>query len=113
MRAAASVRRVQRLAIALAFGTVATHEASAQSKPDSTAARDPIAAALDSLHHDANGMSLDRAAISSGARTVESAQHLPGDVASWHGPLEIRGTVDGNAVALGSDVVLLPGGHVR
>jgi hypothetical protein len=97
----------------LVLGITATHELAAQAKTDSTAARDPIAAALDSLHRDANGMSLDRAAVSSGARTVESAEHLAGDVASWHGPLEIRGTVDGNAVALGSDVVLLPGGHVR
>jgi hypothetical protein len=113
VRAAARVRRARRLAIALAFGTIATHRVAAQAKTDSAAARDAIAAALDSLHRDANGMSLERAAVSSGARTVESAQHLAGDVASWHGPLEIRGAVDGNAVALGSDVVLLPGGHVR
>jgi hypothetical protein len=113
VRAAASVRRARRLVMVLVLGTIATQRSSAQAKPDSTAARDPIAAALDSLHRDANGMSLERAAVSSGARTVESAQHLAGDVASWHGPLEIRGTVDGNAVALGSDVVLLPGGHVR
>jgi hypothetical protein len=101
------------LGLGLGLGTIATHEVAAQVKADSAAARDPISAALDSLHRDANGMSLDRAAVSSGTRTIESAQHLAGDAGSWHGPLEIRGTVDGNAVALGSDVVLLPGGHVR
>jgi hypothetical protein len=117
VRAAASVRRAPRLVIVLVMvlapGTIATHQLSAQAKTDSAAQRDPISAALDSLHRDANGMSLDRAAVSSGARAVESTQHLTGDAASWHGPLEIRGTVDGNAVAIGSDVVLLPGGHVR
>jgi hypothetical protein len=96
----------------LGLGAIATHELSAQGKTDSGASSDPIAAALDSLHRDANGMSLDRASIASGARTIESAQRLTGDAASWHGPLEIRGTVDGNAVAIGSDVVVLPGGHV-
>jgi hypothetical protein len=111
--AAASVRRAPRLAIVLAMGMIAAHQLSAQATTDSAASRDPIAAALDSLHRDANGVSLDRTAISSGARTIESAQRLTGDAATWHGPLEIRGTVDGNAVAIGSDVVVLPGGHVR
>ncbi|HEY2895781.1 MAG TPA: hypothetical protein VGJ12_01490, partial [Gemmatimonadaceae bacterium] len=117
MRAAANVRRALRLALGLwvwlGLGTIATHEISAQAPPDSAFAKDPVAAVLDSLHRDANGLSLDRGAVSSGARTVESAQHLTGDAATWHGPLEIRGTIDGNAVAIGSDVVVLPGGHVR
>jgi hypothetical protein len=117
VRAAASVRRALQhtlvVALGLGLGTIAAHELSAQTKEDSGESRDPIAAAVDSLHRDANGMSLDRASISAGARTIESAQRLTGDVATWHGPLEVRGTVDGNAVAIGSDVVVLPGGHVR
>ena len=113
MRAAASVRRARRFALALLLAAAATSPIEAQSKSDSSRATDPIAAALDSLHRDANGLSLDRSLISANARTVEATQHLTGDVGSWHGPLEIRGTVDGNAVAIGSDVVLLPGGHVR
>ena len=117
MPAAASVRRALRLALvlgaSLGLGAIATQGLSAQANGDSVASKDPIAAALDSLHRDANGVSLERASVSSGARTVESAQRLTGDAASWHGPLEIRGTVDGNAVAIGSDVVVLPGGHVR
>jgi hypothetical protein len=113
VRAAANVRRALRLALVLGLGAIATRELSAQAQADSASSNDPIAAALDSLHRDANGLSLDRASVSSGARTVESAQRLTGDAASWHGPLEIRGTVDGNAVAIGSDVVVLPGGHVR
>jgi hypothetical protein len=58
-------------------------------------------------------MAIDRAEVANGARTVTSSEHLSGDVASWHGPLEISGTVDGNAAAIGGDIVLLPGGHVR
>jgi hypothetical protein len=72
-----------------------------------------VAATLDSLHRDANGMTLDRTEVGNGARTVKASEHVSGDVASWHGPLEISGTVDGNAAAIGGDVVLLPGGHVR
>jgi len=113
VRAPASVRRARSFAIALLGIAVAHNGIQAQSTTDSSRTADPISASLDSLHRDANGLSLDRSSVSASAHTVEAAQHLTGDVASWHGPLEIRGTVDGNAVAIGSDVVLLPGGHVR
>ena len=113
MRAAASVRRVRRVAIALVFGTIAAQGTEAQSQSAVSTPIDPIAAMLDSLHRDANGITLSRVAITSGARTVDATQHITGDVASWRGPLEIRGTVDGNAVAVDGDVVVLPGGHVR
>jgi hypothetical protein len=113
VRAAVSVRRARRYAFVLLAGAITGNVARAQGKADSTRAMDPIAASLDSLRRDANGLSLDRSVVSASAHTVEAAQHLTGDVASWRGPLEIRGTVDGNAVAIGSDVVLLPGGHVR
>ncbi len=113
MRAGASVRSARRGAIALLVVAIGADSGRAQASADSARALDPIAASLDSLHRDANGLSLDRAAVSASAHTVEATEHLTGDVASWHGPLEIRGTVDGNAVAIGSDVVILPGGHVR
>lgn len=116
MRAGASVRAVPRIAIAMLLAFVAISSLRAQSQSDSTrapASSDAIGAALDSLHRDANGLPLSRSALSESAHVVEENQHLPGDIASWHGPLEIRGIVDGNAVALGSDVVILPGGHVR
>ena len=113
MRAAASMRRARRIAIALSLAAVATTGLEAQRAAESTRTSDPVAAALDSLHRDANGLLLNRSAISESQRTVEATQHVTGDVGSWHGPLEIRGTVDGNAVSIGSDVVLLPGGHVR
>lgn len=112
MRASDSVRRLRRLTIGLLLGALTTQGARAQSAPQSPAS-DAVAASLDSLRSDANGMTLDRAEVQSGARTVEASQHLPGDVASYHGALQISGTVDGNAAAIGGDVVLLPGGHVR
>src|SRR6478672_10435281 len=106
------MRRARRIAIALLVAAVATTNIEAQRAADATRAQDPVAAALDSLHRDANGLSLARSAISESVHTVEAGQHITGDVGSWHGPLEIRGTVDGNAVAIGSDVVLLAGGAV-
>jgi hypothetical protein len=113
VRAGASVRRSRRLAVALFLGAIAFARTGAQTASTHPGAADPVAASLDSLRRDANGMALDRSLVHEGARTVEATEHLTGDVAAWHGPLEIRGTVDGNAVAIGGDVVLLPGGHVR
>lgn len=112
MRASDSVRRLRRLTIGLLLGALTTQGARAQSAPQSPVS-DAVAASLDSLRSDANGMTLDRAEVQSGARTVQASEHLPGDVASYHGALLISGTVDGNAAAIGGDVVLLPGGHVR
>lgn len=106
------MRRVRRLAIGLLFGATVSQGALAQ-RGQSAPPVDAMSASLDSLHRDANGMTLDRAEMQRGARTVASSEHLTGDVASWHGPLEISGTVDGNVAAIGGDVVLLPGGHVR
>ena len=106
------MRRLRRLAIGLLLGATTLHSARAQG-PSASPASDPVAATLDSLHRDANGMAIDRAEVAGGARTVSSSEHLSGDVASWHGPLEISGTVDGNAAAIDGDVVLLPGGPVR
>jgi hypothetical protein len=68
---------------------------------------------VDSLHRDANGVSIDPSAITQGARTVDASQHIAGDVGTLRGPLEIRGDVDGNAVAVGGDVIVLAGGHVH
>ena len=106
------MRRVRRLTIGLLLGATISLGVSAQSR-QSAPTSDAVAASLDSLHRDANGMTLDRAEVQRGARTVAASEHLSGDVASWRGPLEISGTVDGNAAAIFGDVVLLPGGHVR
>jgi hypothetical protein len=113
VRAAASMRRARGIAAALVLSAVATIGIEAQTKSNAAPQADPVAAALDSLQRDANGLTMSRSAMSASARTITESEHLSGDVGSWHGPLEVRGTVDGNAVAIGSDVVILPGGHVR
>jgi hypothetical protein len=107
------MRRAWRIATALVLGAVATNGVNAQSKSSAAPANDPVTAALDSLQRDANGLTISRAAMSANAHTITESEHITGDVGSWHGPLEVRGTVDGNVVAIGSDVVILPGGHVR
>lgn len=112
MRASDKVRRLRRLAIGLLLGAITAQGARAQNAAPQTGS-DPVAASLDSLRRDANGMTLERAAVQNGSRTVQASEHLAGDVASYHGPLEISGTVDGSVAAIGGDVVLLPGGHVR
>ncbi|MGH7623409.1 MAG: hypothetical protein ACREMU_13785, partial [Gemmatimonadaceae bacterium] len=79
---------MRRLAIGLLLGATAAQGARSQTNQTSPAS-DAVAAAIDSLHRDANGMTLDRAEVQRGARTVAASDHLTGDVASWHGPLQI------------------------
>ena len=82
---------------------------SAQSKSASAA----ITAALDSLHRDPNGLQVSGSDVRSGARTVAAGEHLKGDVVVVRGPLDVYGLVDGNAVAVGGDVIVHRGGTVR
>jgi hypothetical protein len=49
----------------------------------------------------------------SGGLTIAAGQHQSGTVATVNGPLDISGTVDGNAIAIDGDIVLHPGAHVR
>ncbi len=93
----------------LALAAAATAQQGAATK----AAPDPVQLLLDSLRLDANGVSLSPADVAGGARTIAAKEHVVGNVASWHGPLEIHGTVDGNAVAIGGDVLVGKGGRVR
>jgi len=88
--------------------------AAAGSLPSQTAVpAGTLAPVLDSLHQDPNGATLTAADVTSGARTVGAKEHIAGSVATWKGPLEIHGTVDGNAVAIGGDVIVGKGGRVR
>jgi hypothetical protein len=48
-----------------------------------------------------------------GGLTVAAGQHQTGTVATVNGPLDISGTVDGNAIAIDGDIVLHPGAHVH
>ena len=68
---------------------------------------------LDSLAKDAHGLTLDRAAVRQGSQNVAAGQTVAGSIAAWHGTLDVVGTVDGNAVAVGGDVVVHPGGVIH
>ena len=54
----------------------------------------------------------DAKAVSVGARLVPAGTSVIGDVAT-HGPLEVRGEVGGHAYALGGDLTVGSGGHIR
>jgi MFS family permease len=50
--------------------------------------------------------------ISRGSRIIAAGDHVRGSVATRDGNLEVRGTVDGDAIAINGDVVVVPGGRV-
>lgn len=76
-------------------------------------ASDAIGVWLDSLAKDAQGLTLERDAVRQGNQSVAAGERVAGSIAAWHGTLDIAGTVDGDAVAIGGDVVIHPGGVVH
>src|SRR5688572_16691205 len=48
-----------------------------------------------------------------GGRTVAPGETVRGVVAVARGPLEVRGRIDGNALALHGDIVIHPGGIIQ
>lgn len=103
------------LGAALAAATSVTSIAAQTKRPPARpiSVGDSIAAVVDSLSRDANGVTIERSVVQPGARTVNAGETVNGSIASWHGPLDVRGTVTGNAVALGGDIVVRAGGTVR
>ena len=89
---------------------VAAAPAHAQS---STTPLDSISVWLDSLSHDPNGLTLSRSDVRRGSQNVPAGTTVSGSIATWHGDLDIAGTVNGDAVAIGGDVRLHPGASVR
>jgi len=82
----------------------------ATSTPATTSAgADPIAIWLDSLARDAHGLVLARGAVREGNQRVPEGDTISGNIATWHGTLDVAGHIDGNAVAVGGDVVIHPG----
>jgi hypothetical protein len=75
--------------------------------------RDSVRTWLDSLKRDPNGISLSVESVRPGGRSVAAGERVAGDVTAWHGNLDVYGTVEGNAVAVGGDVILHPGAAVR
>ncbi|HXE59354.1 MAG TPA: hypothetical protein VN607_01560 [Gemmatimonadaceae bacterium] len=74
---------------------------------------DSIAVVVDSLARDANGVVIEKSVVQQGPQTIAAGNTVNGSIASWHGPLDVRGTVTGNAVAIDGDVVVHTGGTVR
>ncbi len=100
--------RTLRNLLALAAVLIAAGSAAAQQT-----AVNPGQALLDSLSQDPNGMKLLPAEVTSGPRTIGEKEKITGTIATWNGPLEIRGTVDGNVAAIGGDVIVAKGGRVK
>ncbi|MGH7647408.1 MAG: hypothetical protein ACREND_04785 [Gemmatimonadaceae bacterium] len=99
-------------ALAVAVPALGAPAQSAQRHP-ALSVSDSIAAVVDSLGRDVNGIAIERSSVQSGAQTVPAGNTVNGSIASWHGPLDVRGTVTGNAVAIDGDVVVHSGGTVR
>ena len=84
------------------------------SSPKSTAgASDAIGVLLDSLARDAHGLTLPREAVRQGNQHLPAGQQIRGSIAALHGTLDVAGMVDGDAVAIGGDVVIHPGAVVH
>ena len=101
--------RPLRLGLAALFAIGAAAALPAQAP----AAGEPLAAVLDSLRQDQSGAALNAADVVAGARTIGAREHITGSAASYKGPLQVNGLVDGNAVAIGGDVIIGKGGRVR
>ena len=97
----AASRQVERAAADTA--PVKLSEAAADSVKDliEKFRRDPQAAALPSLND-----------VAMGGRTIAAGTRVAGPVAVAGGPLHVFGTIDGDAVAIGSDVIVHTGGSV-
>ena len=78
----------------------------------SSASSSTIDAWLDSLAKDAHGLTIARSAVKDGNQRVAAGETIPGSIVAWRGTLDVFGSVDGNAVASGGDVVGHPGAKV-
>jgi hypothetical protein len=74
-----------------------------------------IARVIDRLRHDQD-VTIPLPSTDSfvaGGLKIAAGQEESGNAATVDGPLDIFGTVDGNAIAVNGDIVLHPGAHVR
>jgi hypothetical protein len=76
-------------------------------------ATDSLKRLVDRFRRDPEGVSLPTAdQVAMGGKTVPAGTEVAGPVAVAGGPLHVYGTVNGDAIAIGSDVVVHPGGRV-
>jgi hypothetical protein len=81
--------------------------------PKTSGARDSIDLQIRALQNDPEGTRLPKQdSISMGARTVPAGAVEQGPVATAGGNLDVFGTVNGDAIAIGGDVVVHRGGVV-
>lgn len=126
-------RRALRAALSVPFAALlAATPLSAQQRPAPTASKpaaesgtasastaaapasDSLARLVARVRSDPNALPIPPAdSFSVGNRVVPAGQEVAGTVAVAHGDLDVFGTVAGDAVAIGGDVVVHPGGHVR
>lgn len=78
------------------------------------ASKAAIAELIDRVRHDPDAISMPPIdSFIAGGVTIGATEHRTGTVAAVNGPLDVSGTIDGNAIAVDGDVVLHPGSHVR
>jgi hypothetical protein len=74
---------------------------------------DSLRAWLRAVERDPRHVQVDVAeTLRPGPRTIAAGERLSGDAVTFRGTLDVRGEVDGDAIALGGDVVLHPGARV-
>jgi hypothetical protein len=76
-------------------------------------AADSLKRLVDRFRRDPEGVRLPSAdQVAMGGKTVPAGTEVAGPVAVAGGPLHVYGTVNGDAIAIGSDVIVHPGGRV-
>lgn len=107
--------------VCLAAGVLAAQPAAGLSQDTGTTlimapappSRESVRHQLDRVRLELEGRRLPRHGdISWGSRRVAAGQSVPGPLVIAGGQLDIFGLVRGDAIALGGDVVIHPGGHV-
>ena len=104
------MRAIRSLVAGIFVAGVTAASAAAQQPPQTLQQVRPV---LDSLARDPNGITLGDGDLSPGDRTIDAKTHIAGSAGTWHGTLTVLGTIDGNAIALGGDVIIGKGARVR
>jgi hypothetical protein len=103
------------IGLAVLASAAASQNLAGQSAQASTPAPAAVSGRADSARQDSlsgGTLAFGRDSISFGSRTIPAGSTVAGPVVVAGGDLTIRGTISGSAVALGSDVIISPGGRV-
>ncbi|HUF28226.1 MAG TPA: polymer-forming cytoskeletal protein [Gemmatimonadaceae bacterium] len=104
-------RLLARGALAFALLAASAHAAGAQERSSASAA---LQQRLDRIAAHPLGLPMPPAdSIIAGGRVVEAGERLSGRIATSGGPLDVSGTIDGDAIAIDGDVIVREGGVVR